>query len=532
MPPPQATTLRRAKAQYKKSGSRPLSPTQQRKLARALELDRRAQAARDREKRRKQAEKARQDKEAKEREARKQLGIGLATQLAGYSLTQKQMKGGMESWLGVGDRKRKRDDEEINQKENRNTDGSDVNTEHESFSSNMSFDEALLDQLDDKVEHPLDRSDSPSGHASASHASQPGDISTNSDSKATAAAIKLQAPSCLPLQRTVTPPAKRVKTMRSPDDNWSQFLDGNTQILNEISQPPPRAASPVASLSLPPMSTQDLELTSDDLAEAGLPRTATPILNPKDGIIVRDFAYSNQASENNNSISVIKPPNAPSLPGKSRSERSILRSFSRGPTIATPSPKMTATYANFSAAQCSFTSDYHDFGLSTQLLQEAIEAGDDDTEDEDEEVYFQALEKSKVSDNVLMPPPPLRLNPTVYTPAVVPDEGQGSDLFSRKGGLQILGLSTQVLREAAGLDYDSGESTDEDEDDALFSIPLQRPSATKATTALSTVTTDVAKHTSGTNTSRFHDLGLSTQDLKAAAQDDVDFTDDEDTQGS
>jgi len=78
-------------------------------LERGHELDVRAARLRDAEKHRKAAKKKREEREEKERTARKQLGVGLATQLIGYSHTQAQLKSGMEAFLDV---KRRKEDEQ------------------------------------------------------------------------------------------------------------------------------------------------------------------------------------------------------------------------------------------------------------------------------------------------------------------------------------------------------------------------------------------------------------------------------------
>ena len=94
-------TLRQAKADSKKYRPR-LSDKDLSRCERAAELDRRAEAARAREKRRRQAQQRREEQERNKEDARRKMGIGLATQLAGYSKTQQQMKSGMEAFLGLG----------------------------------------------------------------------------------------------------------------------------------------------------------------------------------------------------------------------------------------------------------------------------------------------------------------------------------------------------------------------------------------------------------------------------------------------
>ena len=97
--PPQ--TSKQAKAAYKKHGSR-LSTRDLREIERAEELQRRADRIKEQERRKKLAQKRKAEKEQREREARAKSGIGLATQLAGYSHSQVGMKNGMESFLRRG----------------------------------------------------------------------------------------------------------------------------------------------------------------------------------------------------------------------------------------------------------------------------------------------------------------------------------------------------------------------------------------------------------------------------------------------
>ncbi|KAK8215840.1 hypothetical protein IWZ01DRAFT_180024 [Phyllosticta capitalensis] len=101
MPDHTKQTLKQAKASYKKHGPR-ISDKEQRQLQRGMELDRRAEEYKERERRRKEAMKKRKEREEKEKEIRSRMGVGLATQLAGFNHTQKQLKGAMESFLGLG----------------------------------------------------------------------------------------------------------------------------------------------------------------------------------------------------------------------------------------------------------------------------------------------------------------------------------------------------------------------------------------------------------------------------------------------
>jgi hypothetical protein len=92
---------------------------QLKQLERGHELDVRAARLREAEDRRKAAKKKKEERELKERNARKQMGVGLATQLIGYSHTQRQLKSGMEAFLGVKRRKeeeQRRRDAELTKK--------------------------------------------------------------------------------------------------------------------------------------------------------------------------------------------------------------------------------------------------------------------------------------------------------------------------------------------------------------------------------------------------------------------------------
>lgn len=92
-------TLRQAKADYKAHGPQ-LSAAEQKRLERGRELDRRAAAVRQQDVRKREAERKRKQQEDQEREEREKMGIGRATQLCGYSATQKRMKSGMEAFVG------------------------------------------------------------------------------------------------------------------------------------------------------------------------------------------------------------------------------------------------------------------------------------------------------------------------------------------------------------------------------------------------------------------------------------------------
>ena len=111
-------TSTEAKKKYK-NGVVALPARQLKQLERGLELDERAARYRELEEKRKAAKKRREEREAKEAHARQEIGIGLATQMIGYSHTQAQLKNGMEAFLGLKkrrDQEKRKKDMELNKK--------------------------------------------------------------------------------------------------------------------------------------------------------------------------------------------------------------------------------------------------------------------------------------------------------------------------------------------------------------------------------------------------------------------------------
>jgi hypothetical protein len=94
-----AQTSTEVKKLYKQNGSVP-SERQQRQLERAASLEKRAVGLREREERGKVNRKKREERERKEAASRRINGVGMATQMIGYSHTQAQLKKGMEAFLG------------------------------------------------------------------------------------------------------------------------------------------------------------------------------------------------------------------------------------------------------------------------------------------------------------------------------------------------------------------------------------------------------------------------------------------------
>ncbi|KAF2013912.1 hypothetical protein BU24DRAFT_249618 [Aaosphaeria arxii CBS 175.79] len=111
-----AQTSKEAQKEYKKKSHGTYIPQgQMRQLERGVVLDERAAKYREQERRKRLAKQKREEKERKEQAIRKQLGVGLATQLIGYSHTQARMKSGMEAFLGF--RKKKEEEEKEKERE-------------------------------------------------------------------------------------------------------------------------------------------------------------------------------------------------------------------------------------------------------------------------------------------------------------------------------------------------------------------------------------------------------------------------------
>jgi len=88
-----ATTSTRAKASFKKNGPR-IPKHEMRRIERGATLDRRAEELKEREVKKKRAREKQRFREAREREGRAKMGLGLATQLVGFSHSQRGMKVG------------------------------------------------------------------------------------------------------------------------------------------------------------------------------------------------------------------------------------------------------------------------------------------------------------------------------------------------------------------------------------------------------------------------------------------------------
>lgn len=151
MPPKHiAQTSTEAKKAYKKNGP-VISERTHKQLQRGYELEQRAEREREAENRRKLAKEKRVEREWKEEQIRKQMGVGLATQLIGYSHTQAHLKKGMEAFLGIN---KKKEEQELRGKEEEKKREDELakklemiaqDIEREPFDDDEELDSAMLD---------------------------------------------------------------------------------------------------------------------------------------------------------------------------------------------------------------------------------------------------------------------------------------------------------------------------------------------------------------------------------------------------
>ena len=150
MPPKHvAQTSTEAKKAYKKNGPT-ISESTHRQLQRGHELELRAEREREAEKRRKLAKEKRVEREQKEERIRKQIGVGLATQLIGYSHTQAHLKKGMEAFLGISKKqeqesRRKAEEKQREEELAKHLEAIAQDIEKEPFDDDEDLDHAMLD---------------------------------------------------------------------------------------------------------------------------------------------------------------------------------------------------------------------------------------------------------------------------------------------------------------------------------------------------------------------------------------------------
>ncbi|KAF2274345.1 uncharacterized protein EI97DRAFT_460208 [Westerdykella ornata] len=267
-----AQTTTEAKKEYKKSGLK-LSDAQLRQLHREHELDQRAARIREQEERKRAAKRKREENERKQREARRQLGIGLATQMIGYSRTQAQMKNGMEAFVGLKKHKPEQDARQL--EVNKKLEAIAVTVEKEPWDDDafeafdtediavedipglvgIDVDSFIDDDLDDETlleVHDLivpdicpPRPQSSCNPHSNSETGRNQAASPEFERPTTPAACKSSIPQLnttfkvgtpkLPASKVVQPPVRSCSPVPIVIDNWEDFLDSSTQIARELS---------------------------------------------------------------------------------------------------------------------------------------------------------------------------------------------------------------------------------------------------------------------------------------------------------
>ncbi|KAF2095381.1 hypothetical protein NA57DRAFT_59398 [Rhizodiscina lignyota] len=402
---PRAQTLKQAKKAYKRAPTTPtISGAERKRLEREIILDQRAERIKEAEERKRQTLKRKAKKEEQDREARKRAGVGLATQLAGYSHTQKRMKRGMENFLKAG--KLEKDKQEDVGKV------VEEDEEYGGWDADFIDDDTLVEEeLGVKVKSPenkpqdvirssqsfgenIDDESFVEAEESVIQDSHQGSTNTLSeDLVRRTSLVESQSTTNAPRRdstfavRNVTPakrkspsnkelsslPASPTKPQPPELDAWADFIASNTQIATELT--PPKIVSS-KSLMYPEsfsISTQDLHFSDDDLDDVGndatragsnaIAKSATivpPRHSPRRGspAFKRPFlpaSASKQPHQIGSKASMLPPP---------RPQRLI--------NAPCQDPSVSASDSSFGA-----------FGLSTQVVHDLL---DDDLEltDEDE----------------------------------------------------------------------------------------------------------------------------------------------------
>lgn len=151
MPPKHiAQTSTEVKKAYKQNGP-VISDRTHKQLQRGHDLEQRAAREREAEQRRKLAKEKRIEREKKEEQVRRQIGVGLATQLIGYSHTQAHLKKGMEAFLGInkkrqeGEQRRKTEEKQKEEDLARKLELIAQDIEKEPFDEDDDIADAMLD---------------------------------------------------------------------------------------------------------------------------------------------------------------------------------------------------------------------------------------------------------------------------------------------------------------------------------------------------------------------------------------------------
>lgn len=408
--PAKAQTLRQAKKAYKVGGpSVPISEQDQKRLERQRVLEERADEFQEKERRRVETLKRKAAREEQEREARKRAGIGLATQMAGYSHSQKTMKTGMERFVGFGKFKKVHplrpamvmeessdnesepwsDDDDLNaiMNEQLGTVTRDLSIRRDSLSD--SFGEGLDDE---SMAEAVETAASNTQHQHLiEHASPRPPMIDNVEDKTPAeetSSLELTQDLAIEDLEQVNPEAavgdhQSSKQGRSPKggprlqeaDMWADFFASNTQIAKEIT--PPKIVS------------SRLLIKTTSTKKQGLPRHANniKIFNTMLEGDTKASLGSSRKLDTNTGRSQQNPLKHPSLHASyvRESEPVKVKKTDRQrmpppPPSFRPSRPSCFLSKDSDARTKNDTSTFEAFGLSTQLVHELV---DDDNDIDD-----------------------------------------------------------------------------------------------------------------------------------------------------
>ena len=275
-----AQTTSEVKKQYKQHGAG-ISAQQRALLQRGHELDERAARHREAEARRRAAKDKRAEKLHKEETARRQIGIGLATQLVGYSHTQAQLKSGMEAFLGLKKKKEEEEEERARERElARTLDVIACAVEKEVWDDD-GVEDGLLDLPDDVCgREQWDEDGIEDGlldlSGDAGGEEQWADDDLDDDTLLEAHELVMSDPveePMLALQPPAhTPPASismpRIPTVPNPESDTVPSI--STTVSTTISTPAPRPAMPVKPEPVATTSSENVTPTIDEAAFARL----------------------------------------------------------------------------------------------------------------------------------------------------------------------------------------------------------------------------------------------------------------------
>lgn len=293
---PQAKTLKQAKAAFKARDENPITEREAKQLERALQLDRRAWALREREKTRADLTKKRLAQEKAQKDEERRLGTQRRRDRFGFKSSQFHL-GAFFQKPGVN-----LAEGNAVAEENKSEAVGDMGRRHEQgrdagvvAQHNAADDDEFEDEFEDSVddESLLEALQSPESVRTMKPAEKSPSYTKSATTTAAAAATSMPPPP-LPLSKmTLKPPVPASARVSAPtpnpppfDQEWHSFLSSSTQIARELSDtqessPPHRSnpPEPIAAAAAPPAqepprtnsfssagsSSSSFDLTEDDL---------------------------------------------------------------------------------------------------------------------------------------------------------------------------------------------------------------------------------------------------------------------------